>query len=271
MEPATQAKMLNCFDRYGIVRYTPVGATNQETSHVRFVATTNVPLAELVETGRMRQDFKERIDVFRLNMPSLNAEDVPILAYHFFRQLALQYGPDVEISVGAVRHLQRKFWPGNARQLHHEITRGFARMQDGVLHAGDLVDETDAHTGDRAAQINQGDFYLATLQSLGNLSDREFAEFSAKHGGLYAASDLFERAMIERALRMRIKTNRMQSIANILDVNRTTLYKKMLEYGLTKDPIDEGGSADQIISIHSQGAAPDDSKGNKPNRKAATA
>ena len=93
-----------------------------------------MPLYEMVEQGRFRQDLLYRINTVELHLPPLRdrKEDVPLLAEHFLRVYSRKYHkPNLEISPDALRKLREYHWPGNVRELDHAIERAMimARRQ----------------------------------------------------------------------------------------------------------------------------------------------
>jgi len=104
----------------------PVGYCAPVTVDVRVIAATNADLARAVTEGRFRQDLLYRLDVVRLELPSLAecAEDIMPLAERFNDEFAQLYGkPRLIFDRGASLWLTNAPWPGNVRQLRTVVER----------------------------------------------------------------------------------------------------------------------------------------------------
>jgi transcriptional regulator with PAS, ATPase and Fis domain len=88
---------------------------------VRIVAATNRPLGEAVEAGSFRRDLLYRLDVIRISVPPLRcrAEDIPLLAGHFWREATASVGSRCTLSPATLAALTRYEWPGNVRELQN--------------------------------------------------------------------------------------------------------------------------------------------------------
>jgi len=82
ISPAMQIRLLRVLQEH---TFEPLGAVEQMTSDVRVVAATHRDLGEMVQEGSFREDLFYRINVIRLELPSLNQrrEDIPLLIDHF--------------------------------------------------------------------------------------------------------------------------------------------------------------------------------------------
>jgi PAS domain S-box-containing protein len=108
--------------------YTPVGATTGRTADVRIIAATNKELRELVQEGKVREDFFHRLHVIALNIPPLRwrKEDIPLLITHFLTQRSSANGIPPTIPGDIVEQLLVYDWPGNVRELFNELRRYLA-------------------------------------------------------------------------------------------------------------------------------------------------
>jgi len=133
LPPATQAKLLRVLQEK---TYEPLGSTATETTNARIVSATNRDLEEMISAGSFRRDLYYRINVIRLDVPSLRAriEDVPILVRHFIGKLSHQHDKYIEgLAPDALRLLLNYSFPGNVRELENIIEHGF------VLSPGPLI------------------------------------------------------------------------------------------------------------------------------------
>jgi len=123
LSPSAQAKLL-LFTQDG--HYTPLGESNPRKADVRLVAATNASLEEAVADGRFRLDLLHRLDVLRLEVPTLREriEDIPLLIEDLGRRLAARHGVRWSGVTGeAMGWLQAQPWPGNIRQLANVLER----------------------------------------------------------------------------------------------------------------------------------------------------
>jgi DNA-binding NtrC family response regulator len=134
----TQVKLLRVlqqreFSRLGSNRLIPLRA--------RLIFATHKDLASMVTAGSFRQDLFYRINVMRIDAPSLqeHAEDIPTIAMHFVRQYSEQYGKLVDnIEPRAMALLQSYSWPGNVRELENVIQRSIILTNDQTISVDNL-------------------------------------------------------------------------------------------------------------------------------------
>lgn len=226
-----QTKLLTCLDGFGRIIYMPIGLNHESTSNARIIATTNMPLHELVKSGKMRPDFFYRINVLNVKMPSLDEikEDIPLIAYYFLRQLANEEGRDCNLSVEAVKYLQQQNWPGNVREVQNVLARAFARAEGNPLQVRDL----------EAQMLELGHTrkdYDSLAGPLDRVSDENFlrllsGKWSSESRGIDGLERMCEKETIARVLR--ICNGTLNSSAGLLSLNRASLYKKMKQHGLS--------------------------------------
>jgi DNA-binding NtrC family response regulator len=124
--PPMQVKLLRALQER---RIRPVGGTDEIEVDVRVIAATNVPLEELVQQRKFREDLFYRLQVIPIRTPTLRerTEDIPLLAEHFLARFAQQMGKRVvKISEEAMACLKRHAWPGNVRELENVVERACA-------------------------------------------------------------------------------------------------------------------------------------------------
>ncbi|WP_299828835.1 sigma-54-dependent Fis family transcriptional regulator [uncultured Roseobacter sp.] len=133
-----QAKLLRFLEAGKIDR---IGATQETTVDVRFVAATNQSLEELVAAHRFRADLYYRLNVARIEVEPLRArpDDIGVLAEGFIHELNRRDGCAV---AGPDRQLARLFegyaWPGNVRELRNMIEAVFIDPPEGEITIADL-------------------------------------------------------------------------------------------------------------------------------------
>ncbi len=166
----------------------PVGEQREVPVDVRIVSATHKNLAELVATGRFRQDLYYRINVIELRVPALRdrREDIPDLAEAIVRRLSRRLGIAApSLSMDALRALGEYPFPGNVRELENILERSLALCSGSTIDAGDL-------------ELRQAPAPLAdTASALGNAAPNAPTSGS---GALGDQLEELERAAIVKAL-----------------------------------------------------------------------
>jgi DNA-binding NtrC family response regulator len=132
-----QGKILKALEEKQVRR---VGAVRGREVDVRIIAATHVDLAAAVRRGEFREDLFYRLSVIPIHLPALRerGDDVVLVAEHFLRTLADQYGMDAPtLSPDIRRALLTHSWPGNVRELRNGIERALL-LGDGGLDPTDL-------------------------------------------------------------------------------------------------------------------------------------
>jgi DNA-binding NtrC family response regulator len=215
--PGFQVKLLRVLQEK---KYEPVGSNTTINADVRVILASNVDLKREVEAGRFRQDLYYRINVVTIHMAPLveRLGDIPLLAEHFLKKYRAEIGKEVVgFMAETIQALQRYHWPGNVRELENAIERAVVLCKGRQIEPIDLPPSV--------------------------LEDQAPADAAAAGGAfrpmsLKAALEDPERRIIEAALRAN-NWNR-QTTAEMLEINRTTLYKKMKHFGLEYDPAKHG-------------------------------
>jgi transcriptional regulator with AAA-type ATPase domain len=140
MAPETQASILRVLQEREVYR---LGARDARPARVRIVAATNRDLAPRLADGRFREDLYHRIATWVVDLPPLRQRkaDIPALAVHFLSREAARHGRRVSgLSRAALDALCAYTWPGNIRQLEHEMARAVLFMEhDEVLDTSRLA------------------------------------------------------------------------------------------------------------------------------------
>ncbi|WP_158737938.1 sigma 54-interacting transcriptional regulator [Alteribacillus sp. YIM 98480] len=129
-----QVKLLRVLQEKEI---TPVGSTQSIPVDVQIITATNKNLEKMVADGTFREDLFYRINVIPITIPPLRErpEDVPLLAFHFLKQLNEQYGKNYHLSPEALNVLEVYPWPGNIRELQNLIERFVVSAEEDVISA----------------------------------------------------------------------------------------------------------------------------------------
>jgi DNA-binding NtrC family response regulator len=142
----TQVKLLRVLQQR---EFTRLGSSRLIPLKARLIFATHRDLAELVEAGKFRQDFYYRINVMRIDCPSLadHPQDIPQLAHQFLQRYAQQYQRPVEsIQPQALSMLENYSWPGNVRELENVIQRAIILAEGNSIRPEDLPDALQEET-----------------------------------------------------------------------------------------------------------------------------
>jgi formate hydrogenlyase transcriptional activator len=132
LSPAVQAKLLRVLQDGAFER---VGGTKTLSTNARIIAATNRDLARSAREGLFRSDLYYRLNVFPLHIPALRerSDDIPALVWCFIDQFNRRMGKHVSsVDPAAMADLTRRPWPGNIRELRHEVERAMI-MSDGAV------------------------------------------------------------------------------------------------------------------------------------------
>ncbi len=201
-----QAKMLRALESGEIKR---VGASKPINVDVRIVAATNRDLLGATRQGAFREDLYYRLCVIPLHLPPLRSRmsDLANLSDHFLKQFSPK-GQPVRLTPAATQKLESHTWPGNIRELRNVIHRAL------LLRKGAMIDSTDINFDVRAKE------------------DRDIAIPDFAPGTtLVQMLESVERRIVELYLQ-RFKDNR-ERVAKELGVARSTLFKRLKDWGLT--------------------------------------
>ncbi|HTS35962.1 MAG TPA: sigma-54 dependent transcriptional regulator [Candidatus Solibacter sp.] len=199
----TQTDLLRVLQEREITR---VGGNQIVKVDFRCIAATNKDVEKLIEEGKFRPDLFYRLNVFRIELPPLRArrEDIPPLVDHFVRKLSLAMNKHItRVSPSAMNQLQQQPWLGNVRELENAVERAMVVGQEPELREQDFIFKQQSAAGP---------------------------------GGSSRTLDDMERAHILRVVE---ECGGNQShAADVLDIDRVTLYHKLKKYGWTRTPLD---------------------------------
>ncbi len=185
----------------------------------RFLMSTSESLPSLIEQGRFRQELYHRISIISLMLPPLRhrGTDVELLAEAFRGRFAREFHKTVSgFTRDALDVLERHDWPGNVRELEAAVQRAVALCSGPRITSSHLAPILNHHRQVRAA---------------GAGTPRPHLKMGVRP--LKEALEEPEKRIIIQALQA-FNWNR-QETARVLDINRTTLYKKMKKYNLLID------------------------------------
>ncbi len=147
MPAEVQVKLLRVLQD-GVVER--VGGTHAIQSNFRLISATHCDLDQLVQSGRFRLDLFYRVSTVVLRLPPLRErlEDIPLLAEHFLHAFAQRHERLAKrISAEACAALRALPWPGNVRQLQHDLEQAAIFCEGDVIGPGDLPRRAPLPTG----------------------------------------------------------------------------------------------------------------------------
>ncbi|MHC4433286.1 MAG: sigma-54-dependent transcriptional regulator [Planctomycetota bacterium] len=202
--PALQAKLLRVLEDR---QFEPVGSNKTMIVDTRIVLASNRNLGEEVRQGRFREDLYYRVNVVTIELPPLceRVGDIRLLADHFLRMYSAQHNREkLGFTDEAMDCLERYGWPGNIREIENVIERATLLSKSKFISADDLPE---------------------TITAEPSLGVQDYKPMSLKE-----ALAEPEKNIIRRALEANHWSR--QETAKALQINRTTLFKKMKHFGL---------------------------------------
>jgi DNA-binding NtrC family response regulator len=225
----------------------PVGGKRPVKVNFRLISATNRDMIQLVKEGKFREDLYYRLNVFPIHVPPLRErlEDVPELALHFLARFAAEEGRRVS-SIGkeALELLTSYEWPGNVRQLENALFRAVVLCDGHELTVNEFP-QIAAHVEGFSAEIPSAPAPAAkrpiitgpvmlgaenTIPQTLEVGKGELGIPAVTDQGEIRSLESMEADMIRLALgRYR---GHMTEVAKRLGIGRSTLYRKMREFGL---------------------------------------
>ena len=200
----TQVKLLRVLQERNFRR---LGGTDLIELDVRLIAATNRDLLKAVEQHSFRSDLYYRLNVVNIHLPPLRERsgDIPLLAAHFINKYNLEFGKRFSrLEDEALRLMLSYPWPGNVRELENVIERAVVIGQGPELQARHLP-------------------FCAPVPGAA-------AGEAGEDQSLEGMEKLHVRTMLERHQWNIART------ARVLNIDRTTLHKKIKKFGLERQP-----------------------------------
>ena len=203
LSPDLQAKLLRVLDE----QVDESGARRRPSAfNVRVLASTSTHIKELAQTGRFREDLSRRLAAVRVHLPPLRerGEDVVLMAIIFLRQAAAQYQKRIHgLTKEAVEAIRAYPWPGNVQELASKVRRAVLVVDTTQIGPEDLdIVQHDQPLEDTSISLKVNQQRIET--------DLIMKAFTLSHGNL-------SRAALE------------------LGISRSTLYRRIRQYGLDRD------------------------------------
>jgi DNA-binding NtrC family response regulator len=201
--------------------FRPVGSLEQRKVEIRVIAATHRDLERRVAEGKFRQDLYYRLNVGRIRLVPLRErkDDIPLLASHFLASMGVAH----RLTERAFQVMMAYDWPGNVRELRNAIERTV------MLNSGPWIDFEDLPTAlqnhDRAASAG------LPATAIEEEADAEAPVFRMRSPSTVVPLLEIEKRAILEALGV-TKGDRGKA-ASLLQISRTTLYRKLKEYALS--------------------------------------
>jgi DNA-binding NtrC family response regulator len=201
-----QAKLLRALQEREIK---PIGSNERTRVEARIIAATNQDIEAAIKRGSVRKDLYFRLNVVSVKMPPLRERksDIPALVHFFIERHAEEESRVADISNEAMTRLMNYNWPGNVRELENCIQRAL------VLGAGPVIKAKDLPS--------------SVLYQVGPSAE----------GPEVSPLEELERRAILKALRT-TGGDRLRA-AKMLGIGKTTIYRKLKEYGLENEELPE--------------------------------
>jgi len=195
-----QSKLLSVLQNRKVVR---LGTNKEIPIDVRLVCATNMPLYQMVNENKFRQDLLYRINTVEIKVPSLRErlEDLPDLIEHFLKIYGKKYNmPNKRISQSTIKRLEKHNWPGNIRELQHAVERAIIMGENNVLEPND--------------------FFLSQME------EKPTNEISTSSMNLEETEKMLIRKVIDK------HGGNISKAAKELGLTRASLYRRLEKYGI---------------------------------------
>jgi len=192
-----QSKLLSALQSRQI---THVGSNTPIDVDIRLICATNMPLHQMVDEGKFRQDLLYRINTVEIRIPPLceRVDDIPMLANHFLNFYTKKYHKEIiSFSPEAITKLKKYAWPGNVRELQHAIERAVIMADSPTLQDSDFLFNRKGSPSTESDTLNLDDV---------------------------------EKAAVVKAIQMH--NGNISKAADELGLTRASLYRRMEKYGL---------------------------------------
>jgi DNA-binding NtrC family response regulator len=199
LPPDLQVKLLRVLqDR----TFRPVGGDETSPFRARVLAATNADLEDMLSAGKFRKDLYFRLNVHRVEAPPLRSRksDIPILAQHLLDRHTHNGGEPITLSGDALAPMIRYDWPGNVRELENCIIHALAACDGHIIEPNHLPEN-----------IRPPKTAAPEIPRLSYLQEAE------------------RRAILEV---LNLSGGNRSRAADLLGVAKTTVYRKMREYGI---------------------------------------
>ena len=220
----SQIKLLRTLESNEVRR---LGETSARLVDVRVVAATHRDLQRLAAEGRFREDLYYRLNVVQIDLPPLRErrEDIGLLASYFLDRLARREGRTLHFSPAAAALLERYDYPGNVRELENAVEHAYA------IAEGDAILPRDLPAPIRVPRLLPG------AADAGAGASRVGDAAPPPAPATEPARDAWSLAEVEKEHIQRVlerHRGNATAAAKQLGISRTTLWRKLRQYGLRR-------------------------------------
>lgn len=218
MSPALQVKLLRVLQESEFLK---IGGVTPVKVDVRIIAATNRNLEQYVKEKKFRDDLFFRLNVLRIELPSLKqrAGDIPFLVEHILKRVVAKNDVSIKkVSPGAMNVLKQYEWRGNVRELENELEKAC------IMSEGDLIEEK--HLSNLIKKCEN-----AAEKTPSQSSPQSATSLKQRKKALVANLEI---EMIRESL-VRNKNNQTKT-AHELEISRQELIRKIKQYGLLNSP-----------------------------------
>lgn len=195
-----QSKLLSVLQNRKVIR---LGTNKEIPIDVRLICATNMPLYQMVNENKFRQDLLYRINTVEVKVPSLceRLDDIPPLIDHFLKIYCKKYNmPLKRVSSSTLKRLEKHNWPGNIRELQHSVERAIIMSESQVLEPND--------------------FFLSQME------DNKSSEINPTSMNLEETEKILIRKVIDK------HGGNISKAAKELGLTRASLYRRIEKYDL---------------------------------------
>jgi two-component system, NtrC family, nitrogen regulation response regulator GlnG len=229
---STQVKLLRALEHNEVV---PVGGNQLVKSDFRVISATHQNLRERMEQGQFRHDLLFRLGAFQVELPPLRSrpDDIEDLANYFIGLLSGdRTGRPLRLAAQTLAELRRRAWHGNVRELRNAIEHALILARGRTIMPEHLPPSMSMAPANGASGANEQVTTAVRRWAERNLGDDALA------GRVYEQLlEVIEPPLLETALRRH--RGQCATAARTLGLHRTTLRKKLVQYGVADDSAEE--------------------------------
>jgi transcriptional regulator with PAS, ATPase and Fis domain len=234
-----QASLLRAIETHSIVR---IGGQRVIATDVRIVVATHKDLQAEAQRGNFRSDLYYRLNVLTIEIPPLRqrSEDIPMLVSHFLQRQSRILQRPLTITPDALATIQDYPWPGNVRELENTLERVTHLTANTIIELQDLPVHLFCNAIPQYSQPaldpetrSDADTRLKTHRGLPQPQTSEPAVKRPQSGtALKSAYHQAQTQAIRQAFEQ--SSRNMTQTAELLGISRTTLWRKMVKYGIDR-------------------------------------
>lgn len=196
---ALQSKLLSVLQNRNVIR---LGTNKEIPIDIRLICATNMPLYQMVNDNKFRQDLLYRINTVEILIPPLRdrIDDLPLLVDHFLAIYCKKYKiPHKRVNPITLKRIEKHTWPGNIRELQHAVERAVIMSESNTLQPSDFF---------LSQMEDQDGGEISTSTNLEDTEKMLIRKVIDKHGG------------------------NISKAAKELGLTRASLYRRIEKYGL---------------------------------------